>query len=173
MSNLLSNNIEYWKPPPAVLGKLEQLCKAAIEAGAWTQVAMVEPLAFALAAQGRADPHRKILERLIADPEWRDADAARIREYNGGVGIEIAAIFRHWKDPFREGLLRANDVARLIDLLLSSDKMLSAPFARQTLLNLLVEHEKVLSDSGAPDLARSVNDFVEALRSMQGETDSG
>ena len=78
----------------------------------------------------------------------------------------MAAIIRHWKDPLRKGLLRANDVARLIDVLLSSDKTLASPFARRTLLDLLVEHVKVLSNSGASDLARSVNDFVEALRSM-------
>jgi len=170
LSTLLSNNIEYWNPTSVVLNKLEQLCKSVIEPGEWTRVALVEPLAFALAAKGRDASHRDILERLIAGAHWRDADAARIRDYYGGVGIEIAAIIRHWKDPFRRGLLRANDVARLIDLLLSSDKMLTSPFARQTLIDLLKEHAKVLSDSGAPDLARSVNDFVEALRFMKDVT---
>lgn len=171
LSTLLSNNIEYWKPTPVVLGKLEQLCKSAIEGDEWTRVAMVEPLAFAVAAQGCPDAHRKILERLIEDTKWRDADAARIRYYYGGVGIEIAAIIRHWKDPFRNGLLRANDVARLIDLLLSSDKILTSPFARQTLLNLLAEQAKVLSDAGALNLAQSVNDFAEALRSVKNMRD--
>ena len=170
LSTLLSNNIAYWKPPPAVLQKLEHLCEAAIEASEWTRVASVEPLAFALAAQGCPDAHRKLLERLIVDTRWRDEDAARVSEYYGNVGIQIAAIFRHWKDPFREGLLRANDVARLIDLLLSSDKVLR-PSVRQTLLDLLAEHAQLLYDSGARDLARSVNNFVEALRSMKGTTD--
>jgi len=167
LSTLLSNNIDYWKPTPKVLEKLEQLCQAAIESNEWTRAALVEPLAFAVAAQGRPDAHRKLLECLITDTRWRDADAVRESYYYGGVGIQIAAILRHWRDPFRKGLLRANDVARLIDLLLSNDKILEGPFARQTLLDLLVAHARVLSDSGAPDLARCVNDFVEALRFMK------
>lgn len=167
LSTLLSKNIDYWNPSPVVLEKLEELCRAEIEAGEWTRVGLAEPLAFALAAQGRPDALRKILDRMIGDAQWRGADAARNLEYYGGVGNHVAAIFRHWKDPFRKGLLRANDVARLIDLLLSSDKTLTKPFARQYLLDLLAENAKILSDSGAGDLARSVNDFVEALRFMK------
>lgn len=167
LSTLLSNNICYWKPTPVVLDKLEQLCQTAVESDEWTRVALVEPLAFAVAAQGRPDTHKKLLERLIADTKWRDADAARERYYYGGVGIQIAAILRHWKDPFRKGLLRATDVARIIDLLMSNDKTLARPIGRQNLLALLVQHAQVLSDSGAHGLARSVNDFVEGFRFMK------
>lgn len=133
----------------------------------------MNPLAFAIAAQGRPDAHRKVLEGLIGDPKWRRADAARIRDYYGNVGIEIAAILRHWKDPFRKGLLRANDVARLINLLLSGDKTLTSHFARRTLLDLLAENAKVLSDSGARDLALSVNEIVKAFLSMNARSNKG
>ena len=167
LATLLSNNINYWEPAPVVLEKLEHLCEAVIKDGAWTQVDLVEPLAFALAAQGRPDAHAKVLERLIGDPKWRKADSARIRDYYGNAGIEIAAIIRHWKDPFRKGLLRANDVARIIDLLLSGDKTITSPFGRRILLDLLAENAKVLSDAGAGGLALSVNELVEALRSMK------
>jgi hypothetical protein len=164
LSTLLSNNIDYWKPTPEVLEKLNRLCQAAIASNDWTRVALVEPLAFAVAAQGHPEVHKKLLERLIGDARWRDADASRELQYYGGVGIQIAAILRHWRDPFRKGLLHANDVARLIDLLLSNDKLLARTFGQQALLDLLAAHAQVLSDHGAPDLARRVYDFVAALR---------
>jgi hypothetical protein len=165
LSTLLSNNIDYWKPTRPVLDQLEQLCQAAIKSNEWTRVACVEPLAFAVAAQGRADVHRKLLERLVGDPKWRATDAKRTRQYYGSRGVAIAAIFRHWKDSFRNGLLQANDVPRLVDLLLSSDVILAGPTVREALLQLLLKHAQVLYDSGAHQLARSVNDFIEAIHS--------
>lgn len=172
LSTLLSNNIDYWKPMPIILKKLERLCEAVITTDNWTRVALVEPLAFALAAQGCPDVHRKLLERLVEDTKWRDKDAARIRDYYGGIGTEIAAIFRHWRDPFRKGLLPANDVARFIDLLLSTDATLTRPYVRQSLLELLQEHAKVLFESGAFDLAQSVNEFLEAFQTIKDKKSS-
>jgi hypothetical protein len=169
LSTLFSNAVDLWQPSPGLLAKLEQLCNNAIQAGDWSQVASVEPLAFALSAKGCRDVHRRLLERLINESHWRDADAARIREYYGSVGIEIAAIIRHWHDPFREGLLKANDVARLIDLALSGDATVASPFARQTVLDLLEIHADLLFRSGEPDLARRVTELVAALRFVRGK----
>jgi len=168
LSTLLSNNIDYWQPTPQVLAKLEELCDGAINGNDWTRVASVEPLAFALSAKGRRETHRTLLERLVNDTHWREADAARIRQYYGNTGVEIAAIIRHWNDPFRKGLLRVNDVARLIDLLISSDVLLRRPLINRTLLDLLSEHAKLISECGTPELAHSVKEkLIEAFKSLK------
>jgi hypothetical protein len=164
LTTLLSNNIDLWQPPPAVLEKLQDLCERAIRTDDWTQVAAVEPLAFALSGKGHPRVHRDVLERLVNAPAWRTADATRVREYYGTVGNEIAAIFRHWNDQFRNGLLKANDVARLIDLLLSNDVTLRSGPGRRSLLDLLQDHAVVLQASGEAALAGSVVEFVEAFR---------
>jgi flavin-binding protein dodecin len=172
LSTLLSTAVDVWQPTHSVLEKLRQLCDTAIQAGDWTQVASAEPLAFALGAKGHPEVHRRLLERLIEDRHWREADAARIRKYYGTIGVEIAAIVRHWHDPLREGLLRANDVARLIDLLLSGDETLAKPFAKHTLLDLLEQHALVLADCGEVELASRINELSVALRHLgkNGET---
>ena len=159
LSTILSNNLDYWQPQMPTLAKLKQLCASAIADGDWSRVAVIEPLAFALAGKEYRDIHQQILERLVSSSNWRKADTSRIREYYGDSGVELAAIIRHWKDPFRTGLLRANDVGRLIDLVVSKEVVLASP-VRESILDLLVEHATVLSDSGAPELARAVADLV-------------
>ncbi len=169
LSTLLSTAADLWHPTTPVLEELGQLSDRAIREGDWTQVASVEPVAFALDAKGHPDTHRRILERPIEDRHWRAADAARTRRYYGTVGVEIAAIIRHWHDPFRQSLLRANDVARLIDLLLSAHKTLLKPFARRTLLDLLDQHASVLMECGEVSLGTSVKELVAALRHLRTE----
>lgn len=86
--------------------------------------------------------------------------------YYGTVGVEIAAIVRHWHDPFRAGLLRVNDVARLMDLLLSADRTLVRPATRRTLIDLLEEHGRTLAECGEIGLARQVGNLVKALEHL-------
>jgi hypothetical protein len=167
LATLLSNNIDIWDPTSAELGKLEQLCTKAISVNDWSQVAAVEPLAFAIFGKGLPNVHRNILERLINTTSWRNADVDRIRRYYGTIGNQVAAIFRHWRDEFRGGLLRANDAGRLIDLLLSSDQVLQRPSTRQSLLELLESHAVLLRDSGELQLAQSVMEFTLAFRSLK------
>ena len=165
LATLLSNNIDLWRPEPAIISKLQDLCNIAINSGDWMKVAAIEPLAFAISGKGYPDVHRAVLERLINEPHWRDEDAARVRRYYGSLGNQVAAIFRHWNDEFRGGLLRANDVPRVIDLLLSNDEILSKGHGRQTLLDLLVDHAVVLRDAGEFELAKTVMAFVEGFPS--------
>lgn len=162
LSTLLCNAIELWHPTPEVLTKLQGLCRSAVEADDWSRVASVEPLAFAIAAQGSKDMQAQILERIVFSTNWRKQDVERVREYYGTQGVELGAIIRHWRDPLRKGLLRANDVGRLMDLMFSNDKLIQTA-GRRDLVNLLLEHAKVLSEGGAPELARSVADFVVAF----------
>ena len=163
LSTLLSNNLDLWRPSASLIAKLHQLCDSAIEADDWTRVAQAEPLAFALGAKGAPDVHARLLERLITNPKWRKADVSRVREYYGTVGNEIASIVRHWRDPFRQGLLRANDVARLMDLLLSADGTFS-PLANHALVDLLAQHAKVLVEHGQADSAHKVAELLDALK---------
>lgn len=164
LSTLLSTASDLWQPAEAILLKLEELCNSAIQVGDWSQVASVEPLAFALGAKGHHGIHRRVLERLIEERHWRNADSTRIQEYYGTVGVQITAILRHWHDPFRKGLLRVNDVARLMDLLLSSDQTLSTLTARQTALDLLDQHALALKECGEVTLAARVDQLAAGLR---------
>ncbi len=163
LATLLSNNLDLWQPSDKLIVELRQLCESVIDADDWTRVAQVEPLAFALGAKGAADVHAKLLERLITNRKWRKADVNRVRAYYGTVGNEIASIVRHWRDPFRQGLLRANDVARLMDLLLSADVTFSPP-AGPALLKLLAQHAQVLAKHGQEDSAHKVVELLDALK---------
>lgn len=164
LATLLCNIIELWHPSSSVMTKLDELCGKALRADDWTRVASVEPLGFALAAQGRSETQKRVLERIVSPSHWRERDIARVKKYYGGVGVELGAIMSHWRDPLRKGLLQANDVGRLMDVILSNDKHLEKSAGRNGLLNLLLEHAKVLSACGAPEAGRNVIDFVEGLR---------
>lgn len=164
LSTMLSTSADLWQPAEALLLKLEQLCDRAVQSGDWSRIASVEPLAFALGAKGHTDIHRRVLERLIEESHWRETDASRIRDYYGTVGVQIAAVLRHWDDPRRKGLLRVNDVARLMNLLLSEDRSLVRGIAQQTVLVLLEKHALALKDCGEGALARRVIELVTALR---------
>jgi hypothetical protein len=121
-------------------------------------------LSFALATKGRTDIHSKVLERLVDNPQWRAADASRVREYYGTLGVQIAATVRHWQDGFREGILRANDVPRLMEILLSGELKPRRPRAFDQLVDLLAEEARLLGRYQETRLARRVQDVVEALR---------
>jgi hypothetical protein len=81
LSTLLSTSIELWQPTSMVLSRLEHICHDAVAADDWTRVAFIEPLAFAVGAKGCPEIHRRVLERLINDSHWREADVARNRQY--------------------------------------------------------------------------------------------
>ena len=166
LSTLLSTASDLWQPTELQLSKLEDLCNRAVQAGDWCRVASVEPLAFALGEKGRHAVHKRVLERLIEERHWREADSRRVDQYDGTSGVKLVAILRHWRDPFRNGLLgllRTNDLPRLMDLLLSADRTLSTA-ASQTALDLLDQHALVLKGYGELALARRVDLLVSGLR---------
>ncbi len=167
LATVLCNAINLWHPTPQLLNKLRDLCRKALDSDDWSRVASVEPLAFAIAAQGETEMHRIILDRIVSSSQWREKDIIRVREYYGTVGVELGAILRHWRDPLRKGTLRANDVGRLMDMIMSNDKLIAGTPQQRSLLDLLLEHARVLSDAGAHSVSRSVSDFVEAFRFPQ------
>jgi hypothetical protein len=166
LATLLCNTINLWHPTGAVLEKLGDLCRSALSSDDWSRVASTEPLAFAIAAQGDVETHKLMLERIVSSGHWRTRDVTRVREYYGTTGVELGAILRHWQDPLRKGILRANDVGRLMDLMLSNGSLLQVSPVKDDLLKLLLEHGLVLKDHGMDSIAKTVFDFVEALRSL-------
>lgn len=164
LATLLCNVSDHWHPTERVMAKLDELCIMALNADDWTRVASVEPLAFALGAQGRTDTQRKVLDRIVSGTQWRERDIVRVKEYYGDAGVELGAIVSHWNDPLRQGLLKANDVGRLMDLVLSNDRTLVQSGGKDKLLDFLLDHARVLAANGATEAARTVADFVAALR---------
>jgi hypothetical protein len=167
LATVLCNAIDLWHPTAKQMAKLDELCATAIESDNWALVASVEPLAFALAAQGRGAAHKKVLERIVSESKWRTRDVARVREYYGGVGEEVAALTRHWNDPRRKGLLQANDVGRLMDVILSSDRYLKGSSRRDSLLRFLLDHAETLQKCGAPEVAKTVSSFVQGIQLLR------
>jgi hypothetical protein len=164
LSTLVSNNFDLWQPTDRTLRKLRALCEAEIRNDDWTRVAIAEPAAFALAAKGYPDVHNRILARLVENPKWRDADASRIRQYYGSVGVEMAAIIRHWQDQFRKGLLRAHDVSRVMDTLLSVNVTHGDRPAYRQLLEILRQQAQILAQHGEEHLAREIDAFFNSVQ---------
>jgi hypothetical protein len=162
VSVLLSNNLEDWHPTTQSLDRLDEISHTAISLEDWSQVGWLEPLTFALGAKGRLQLFEQRLSRFIEDPNWRIADAKRTDEYYAGGDRVIASIFRHWRDPFRRGVLRANDVSRIISVLVSEGQVLSLD-AQRKLLGLLEDHAQLLKLVGASEVADSVTELVEAF----------
>ncbi|HEY5956793.1 MAG TPA: hypothetical protein VIV60_09585 [Polyangiaceae bacterium] len=167
LSTLLSTASEFWQPSKSSLLRLEALCDSAIQQGDWSRIGAVEPLAFALGTKGRCEIHRQVLERLIEERHWRAADAARTRDYYGTAGVQIAAILRHWHDPIRKGLLHVNDISRLMDMLLSTDRHLLGSSTHLSVLDLLEQHALALRDCGQVLLASRVHELVDAVRTQR------
>jgi hypothetical protein len=125
---------------------------------------LIEPLAFAVAAKGHADVHRQFLKRFLEDRHWRETIVDRDKQYYETLGARVAAIRRHWRDPIRAGLLRANDTARLIDLLLSMGNTLgTSASSRASLIDLLDQNAHILASCGEVELAQRVGDVLAAF----------
>lgn len=164
LSTALSTNLWLWSPTRVLLDKLEALCAAEVHDGRWTRVAAVEPLAFALGAKGRGEVHRSVLGAVVGSEHWRNADAHRIAEYYGSYGAELVGIERHLRNPLRHGLLKANDVARLIHLLDSDIADIGRPATRKKVISLLQANVRILEGCGEQSLAREASMVLEADR---------
>jgi len=169
LSTALSTNLWLWRPSSALLGKLAALCEAEIHDDRWSRVAAVEPLAFALGAKGRWEVHRSVLSAVVGSEHWRNADAERIAKYYGSYGAELVGIERHLRDPLRHGLLKANDVARLIHLLGSDIADIGRPATRRKVVRLLQENVRILEECGEENLAREASIVLEADRQRSGD----
>jgi hypothetical protein len=157
---LLSTSPHEWHPEDMMLTKLESLCHREIDAGGLTRVGIVEPLVFALAEKGRSAVYRRFLEVSVERKDWRNAEDARSSYYYRSEGEKAAAIFRHLRDPNRVGLLRANDVGRLLTLTTRPTFDLSHLHVRSLLIGLLTESVKELHNAGEAKLANFATRYL-------------
>jgi hypothetical protein len=131
VASLLVTLNQHWHPSRAELDKLSGICLNVLSDGNGKLVGVIDPLAFALGQQAfRRSEHEpsltklteaqsKHLELLISDWEWRLADTIRMTTYYESTERYKRGLLRHMEnadDDRREGLLRANDVGRLLSL---------------------------------------------------------
>ncbi len=157
---VLLSSFELWNPPTSVLDEVENLCVREIKERDHMLIGVVEPLAFALAAKGRPVPHRAFLTAIVAEEHWREAEHARSRRYYGSDSRKALAVSRHMRDPLRAGLLRANDVGRLMGLLTRPTPDLARPRARALLRGLLRESVLELQRAGEFDLVKEATSYL-------------
>ena len=116
LATLLSRTSDFWTPSSALLAELGKLCESILNDDP-TMIGVVEPLVFALACHDRRDQHRKYIATVLHDQMWRVADISRIGEYYEDRLTQLKAMKRHLSDKRRGGLLGANDIVRLLNLL--------------------------------------------------------
>lgn len=161
-ATLLSTLTDQWHPDARTLDKLEAICSDGVAAGRDTHIPAIEPLLFAVAAKGRQQSYTDFLAARVRDEDYRQAEAARSSIYYGADGQTAAAVFRHLHDPRREGLLRANDLGRLLSLVTKPAVDLSRRNVRALLLELLRDSIRELREAGEPDLAAQAVKFLKS-----------
>lgn len=116
LATLLSTTGDIWRHSPPVLDALETRSRTMLGSDP-NCIGIVEPLVFALARHGRRERHHTYITTVVHDSDWRVADIARIGEYYEDRYTQVAAMKRHLADRQQDGLLGANDITRLLNLL--------------------------------------------------------
>jgi hypothetical protein len=147
-----------WKPNDSLLRALNDWCSSELSAQNTSLVGVVEPLVFALVQKGFRATHVKYLDAVITNPEWRVADTYHIGSYYEQRAItQIGAIDRHIRD--RRGLLRANDVTRLLNFL----EIEAIESAEKNIVPLLCKSIRALHSGGEKHLAKTVKESMERI----------
>ena len=167
MATLLSQTWLGWHPEDmAILRRLEQLCKKAIEQGDVAKIAIVQPTAYVLGALGNKELYREWLQTTTTQAKWREADLERNTKSYYASGNEaprcnqLAAIERHLGDPNRTGYLRAHDVGLLAQIILqlhAEEKGRNDPEVVRT-VTLLRETIGVLEEDEQHDLVKKIRE---------------
>jgi hypothetical protein len=163
LATLLSRTPDVWKPSAKMLAKLEQVCSDLLD-GDPNMIGVVEPLVFALACHNRRAQHRKYLETVLCNDAWRTEDISRIGEYYEDRWTQVEAMRRHLKDKQRSGLLGANDICRLLNLL----RIVEPKLAVDTVLPMLQEAIEIIQTAGEETLAKhAMEDCADTLASQR------
>jgi nucleoside phosphorylase len=160
IGNLVSTNRAIWQPSRRELLRLEDLCNRALRFETIHSLLWLEPVAFALAAKRRPNAHRRFLQLLLEDVDWRQAQAVIHRNYYGVQGIRLSALERHSKETYRPGLLKAHDTSALMYLLSAPEPELTGGRVRRLLKRLLRNSEGALYKHGEDRLARTIKAFL-------------
>ncbi len=165
LSTLVSVSLVHWHPSAREVRQLNRLCRMALESDNFTMEPIIEPLAFALATKGHWETHVATMTRVIGSERWRAEDALRIESYYGGIGFQVSALLRHWRDPLRTGILKSNDAARILGVLRSGEHATMAAETRRTLIWLARQQGAILRAVGASGPSRLIAEYVASLKS--------
>jgi hypothetical protein len=159
---LISTSLYQWHPSKEALKKLKALCEHELSVADHTRIGVIEPLVFAIGAKGDIDTYIRFLSVSVEETDWRRAEDDRSDYYYGSKGDKAVAMARHLRDPNRTGILRANDVGRLLTLITKPTFDLSRHRVRELLKGLLRESVRELNTAGQRDLANSAIKFLQS-----------
>jgi hypothetical protein len=154
---ILSTNFEEWKPKTNILEKLECLCFADLSERDYSRIGVVEPLAFVLATKRHPKVHTSFLHTIIMDDSWRKKDSERAGHYYDSINTMVTSFDRHLKDPLRSGFLRANDIGRLISLII--DHKRSEPGILRLLRKSILELGSTRQDPLAMNTIKLIKNY--------------
>ena len=160
---LISTSFQQWHPSKETLKKLKDLCEHELSTADHTRIGVIEPLIFAIGAKGNIDAYIRFLSVSVEEKDWRRAEDARSDYYYGSEGEKAAAVSRHLHDSRRSGILRANDVGRLLTLITKPTFDLSQYRVKELLIGLLQESVRELNKAGQRDLTNSIIKFLESF----------
>lgn len=160
-ATLLSTELSSsWHPQPKTLKRLSDAVLTTLVEETPDKISIVEPLAFALGAKGRTDVHREYLFRVIQHLTWRRADMQRLLRYYGPQIVELLnAIKRHLRTDLPVGLLKVNDLGRLLSVMRTFNDQGSQSLMRQ----LLVASMTYLRNSSEHELLRAIVDELRVI----------
>ncbi|MFL6387946.1 MAG: SIR2 family protein [Terriglobales bacterium] len=162
---LISGLMNRWAPNSKVVRELDRRCRRASNDPA--QIAVFEPVAFALAHKGFPDHQAVFLNAAVQDMEMRRAHVQQTLVYYPTTAEQLGAVQRHMADSRRSGILRANDTARLLTLLQfewSEVTKRVLPLLDRSVRVLYLEHE---------DLAKCAEREMNRIRRDRGIDASG
>lgn len=160
---------DLWQPDDTVLKALHEFAQEAIGRTDVRNVGVVEPLVFALAVKGVPDAHRQHIEAIIHNSLWGNADQQRVLDYYGTFTNEIEAIDQHiQRDPGRTGLLKANDVRRLLNILTI---LTPGTATEDRVVSLISRSIEAIREGGEQALANDVGKKMELFLYHRGTRD--
>lgn len=159
LATMLSTVTDSWRADPSLLIELARFSDRALDSEP-ALIGIVEPLVFAIARHNMRQQHAKYLRTVMHDQDWRIADISRMGQYYEDTETQIRAMKRHNADQRRDGILRANDIVRLMNMLTFVD----APVAERDIIQLLDASIETLRSGGQDTLAKQARAEVDIIQ---------
>lgn len=157
---VVDTNLDTWTPNKSVTKKLRTLCNKSISDTDCAKIGAIEPAAYALAAKGDQAAFRMFLKGIVGSSPFRSADVARVDFYYGNQMRQFQAYLRHALDSKKVGILRVNNVGRLIHILHQAGLEGAKPFRRE-IVRLIRECQQAASQNEESDLAAWIQSEIE------------
>lgn len=160
LANILSKETDDWHPNDKELKRLGDACDVLLKLGDPTLVGVIEPVEFSLGVKGLGGSHARYLRLAVRSAGWRHTDMERVIKYYDRETTQIESFDRHLHDSRRTGLLRANDLPRILESLEGGND----PSAREReLQHILFKLLKVLKQTSEVDL---LNEILRELKTL-------